>query len=121
MKRCQICGKEMEKFLYSDIEGNVWCSDQCYEKAFWNRCLDQDAIIINGRCYHDGGNGLSVNGFKGFDGSLYIIKNLKTGHVWETDNLWYNGEIPDNLRSEFPDTHEFVKNRPTTDLLGGDI
>ena len=116
MEKCKICGREMEHFPYKDLEGNFYCGDECHTIGFWNACLDGSAIIVNGICYHDGGNGRSENGFKGFGGNVYCIKDLRTGEMWKTDNLWYNGKIPTNMRKDHPDTHEFVKDRPVTDL-----
>lgn len=108
MDKCKVCGKEMDGFPYSDIYGNKWCSLECHEHSFWDMCLDSSAIIINGVCYHDGGNGRSENGFKGFGGSVYHIRDLRDGREWETDNLWYNGKIPAELRENHLDTHEFI-------------
>jgi hypothetical protein len=56
--------------------------------------LDDTAIIINGECYHDGGmKPPGYGGFMGHSGKLFKIEMLD-GRVIETNNLWYNGEIP---------------------------
>lgn len=106
MLKCAICGKDIEQSLYSDTP---LCSDKCSSKNFWKRALDESAIIINGVCYHDGGYGGSENGFKGFAGQLFHIRDLRTGKKFKTDNLWYNGAIPDDMVKDYPDTHEFIK------------
>ena len=48
--KCVICGKEIEKSKYLH---KALCSRECFCIDFWNDCLDDKAIIINGECYHD--------------------------------------------------------------------
>lgn len=112
MVKCEICGKEIEK---SNWRNAVLCSDECFTINFFRECLDASAIIVNGQCYHDGGYGRSHNGFKGFGGSVYKLRSLRTGEEFVTDNLWSNGVIPDIMRIDHPDTHIFVGDRPPTD------
>ena len=89
--KCIICGKEIEKSRYADA---VLCSSECFYVNFWNECLDESAIIINGKCYHDGGkNPIGYSGSLGYGGALFKIK-LNSGKIIETNNLRYNGEIP---------------------------
>ena len=91
--KCVICGKEIEKSGYSH---KVICSSKCFHVDFWNDCLDETAIIINGRCYHDGGVKPSgYEGFLGFDGRLFTIQ-MNDGRIIETNNLRYNGEVPED-------------------------
>ena len=64
--KCVICGKEIEKSKYLH---KALCSRECFCIDFWNDCLDDKAIIINGECYHDGGEKPSnYRGFLGFAG-----------------------------------------------------
>ena len=42
----------------------------------------------------------------GFGGGCFWIR-FKDGKTLTTNNLWYNGEVPSEFRSELPDTAEF--------------
>ena len=89
--KCIICGKEIEKSQYMNA---VLCSEECFKENFWNGCIDDTAIIINGKCYHDGGKKPEgYRGFMGLNGALFKIK-MNNGEIIDTNNLWYNGEIP---------------------------
>jgi hypothetical protein len=89
--KCIICGKEIEKSEYSNA---ALCSSKCFHENFWNECVDETAIIVNGECYHDGGRKPEgYSGFLGHAGRLFKIQ-MNDGRVIETNNLWYNGEVP---------------------------
>ena len=70
---CQVCGKEIKK-------------------QFWNEVLDNNAIIINGNCYHVD-NEDSTSCFRGFGGRPFTIK-MNDGKIIHTTNLWHHGTIP---------------------------
>ncbi len=84
---CKICGNEIEKSCYIH---EVLCGGKCFYDNFWDKTLDDEAIIIDGECYHDGGK---TECEKGFGGRLHKIK-MDDGRVIETDNLRYNGTVP---------------------------
>lgn len=90
--KCIICGKEIEKSCYSNA---VLCSSECFHENFWNECLDETAIIVNGECYHDGGKKQGSDFLLGFGGSFFKIK-MNDGRIIETNNLWYNGPVPED-------------------------
>ena len=94
MNKCKICGKEFEDSPYYD---NLHlCSEECHSIDFWNRALDNNAIIVNGECYHDGGNKPNEKRdyLLGHAGRKFTIKFKDTDEIIETNNLWYNGVIP---------------------------
>lgn len=89
--KCIICGKEIEKSQYMNA---ILCSSECFYENFWNECIDDEAIIINEECYHDGGKKpKGYSGFMGHGGELFKIK-MNNGNIIETNDLWYNGKIP---------------------------
>lgn len=89
--KCKICGTEMEKSQY---HGDPICSSKCFHENFWNETLDDEAIIIDGVCYHDGGNRPGVDSFLlGFSGRVFTIR-MDDGREFTTNNLWHNGEVP---------------------------
>ena len=90
--KCIICGKEIEKSSYLH---KVICSSECFHVDFWNDCLDESAIIVGGECYHDGGiKPEGYSGFMGHSGRKFTIK-MSDGRIIETNNLWYNGKVPE--------------------------
>ena len=91
VNKCVICGKPYTKELYS---GTKVCSSKCFREDFWNKTLDNTAIIVNGVCYHDGGPSKSPAEFRGHAGAMFVIQRLDKNEIIVTDNLWCNGEIP---------------------------
>ena len=89
--KCVICGKEIERSRYFN---KVLCSAECHTIDFWNYHLDDDAIIIDGCCYHDGGmKAPGYMGFMGYGGRLFTIQ-MNDGRIIKTNNLWCNGDVP---------------------------
>lgn len=102
--KCIICGKEIEKSLYMNAD---LCSSECFGVNFWNECLDDKAIIIDGVCYHDGGKKpIGYSGFLGFGGAVHKIR-MNDGTIIETNNLWYNGKVPEDRNIK--DNAVFIK------------
>lgn len=91
MQYCKICGKPIKVIKYSV----PICSRACFYIDFWNETLDDEAIIINGECYHDGGYISNRNRYEflGHAGRIFYIQK-NTGERIKTNNLWYNGVIP---------------------------
>ena len=109
--KCIICGKEIEKSNYMNA---VLCSSKCFSVNFWNECIDDKAIIINGECYHDGGKKpKGYSGFMGHGGALFKIK-MNNGEIIETNNLWYNGEIPKDRNIQ--DNAVFITDRKNEEI-----
>ncbi len=105
--KCIICGKEIEKSSYSH---KVICSSECFSVDFWNDTLDDTAIIIDGECYHDSGK--KPDGYSGFlgHGGRHFKIQMNDGRIIETNNLWYNGEVPKERCIE--DNACFIKPEP---------
>lgn len=106
MYKCPVCGKELENPPYY----NGFCSDECFHIHFWRIVLDDEAIIINGSCYHIGvepEDPKNYRGFLGFDGSEFKIRKFGSDEIIVTHNLWCQGEIP--LEFNKQDNAQFVK------------
>lgn len=89
--KCIICGKEIEQSI---VMNKVLCSEKCFKENFWSDALDDDAIIINGTCYHDGGKfPKDYKGFLGYGGRKFSIQ-MNDGTIIETNNLWCSGTVP---------------------------
>ena len=64
-------------------------------KKFWEKVLDDTAVIAGGRCYHIGAED-SKSAFRGFGGAPWVIEFFDGRKVYTT-NLWDNGKIPPEL------------------------
>lgn len=104
---CVICGKQIERSSYSN---KPLCSSECFHIDFWNEMIKEkdEHIIINGECYCDAGEvkNSSQYAFLGHSGRRFWIRFLD-GRTITTNNLWYNGKIPDEFRDQLPDNAEF--------------
>ena len=101
MSKCIICGKTIERQIYN----KPICSEECFVVDFWNEVLDDDAIIVDGACYHDGGRKDSNTTWLGFGGREWKIQ-MNDGRIIETNNLWHNGKVP--LERKVKDNAKFI-------------
>lgn len=101
---CKICGKEIAESRYMT---DILCSENCFEKNFWNEIIaEKDKyIIINNTCYRDGGK-TPGNYFKGFGGRRFYIRYFD-GREITTDNLWCQGDIPEEYQDILKNEAEF--------------
>ena len=98
--KCVICGRQIEKSEYNNA---ALCSSQCFSRLHWKEILDDNAIIIDGRCYHVGTE--RRHGFLGHAGREFVIRK-DSGETIKTNNLWSDGEIPDFAHR--PDNAKFI-------------
>lgn len=108
MKICTICGKEINKKNgYYNSEGRFTCSDECFKTLYWNDVVAEKEkhIVVNGICALIKPD-INDRRCAGFGGREFKFRNLSTGEVVVTHNLWYQGEIPATHRAQLPDTHE---------------
>lgn len=107
---CSRCGM-LEAANYSGATKDHMVSEQiCFHCDFWaqrSKEIKPSRLIINGETYGDGGNKpRERKDFLGFGGRLWKIE--RDGEVWETNNLWYGGVIPQEYREVMPDNARFV-------------
>jgi hypothetical protein len=106
--KCSKCGGEVSLTYHTNsiLEENKMCfSCNHFREQFEKMKTNKNKFIINGgfyTVYPENSNSY----FKGFGGRLFIIKNLKTGEIIHTKNLWHQGEIPKIWAAE--NTAEFV-------------
>ena len=77
---------------------------------YWMDLLEKPrGMIINGHHYIDGDKDdrRVPNSLNGFSGREFKIRNLETGEVFITHNLWHQGQIPQAFLT--PDTHSFIR------------
>lgn len=108
MKKCIVCGKEIEKSAYMNAD---LCGSECFHINFWNEIVDDkdnpNRVRVNGKAYYIG-NEKDKSSFRGFGGARFHIKFLDGREVIST-NLWHNGEIPEDFRDRLSDNAVFVK------------
>ena len=104
---CIVCGKEFDGKAYYG-EYSDCCCHECFIKKFWNNIIAEkdEHIVVDGTCYAIVSS--PINGFRGFGGRRFKIKMLDTGDVIETNNLWYQGEVPEEYRDLLPNTAQFI-------------
>lgn len=113
---CEICGKEFDKRHYSDYSDykNICSSIECFNEKFWQEIVKEkdEHVIIKGKCYYFDKSepivDVNKKAFVGFGGRRFEIKMLDTGKTTTTNNLWYNGEVPEEFRDRLPDNAEFI-------------
>lgn len=105
--KCVICGKEIEKSLYSN---DTLCSDECFSKHYWlervNRQDVKTQVVVNHNVYQIEDEN-SSSSFRGFYGAPFYIEFFD-GRKVRTTNLWANGEIPDEFKDQLPDNAKFI-------------
>ena len=104
--KCPVCGKKSTHPMFA----NGCCSNECHHIDFWRNALDDEAIIIDGHCYHVGEEPEDVskyNGFLGFSGQEFKIRKFDSDDIIITHNLWHQGEIPKKFNKQ--DNAQFVK------------
>lgn len=104
---CIVCGKEFDGKAYYG-EYSDCCCHKCFTKKFWNNIVAEkdEHIVVDGICYAIAP--APINGFYGFGGRRFKIKMLDTGDVIETNNLWYQGAVPEEYRDLLPNTAQFI-------------
>lgn len=97
---CVICGKEIKESKY--LNANL-CSTECFKRLYWEEMLDDEALIIDGECYHVVSE--KSHGARGFGGREFTIQK-SDGEIIKTTNLWRQGKIPDYAFR--PDNAKFI-------------
>ena len=104
---CIICNKEITESKYMNA---VLCSPECFHVHFWNCIVDEKDkhIIVKGHCYYNGDDKGNTENPKylGHAGRRFWIR-FKDGRTITTNNLWFNGEIPEAFLDKLPDNAEF--------------
>jgi DNA-directed RNA polymerase subunit RPC12/RpoP len=103
---CPSCGKSFERRHTPES----YIGNNCFDCSFWLEKTDYPdymkthQVIIDGQHYlfHE-----TDSFIKGFGGRRFKIQFFD-GRIIETNNLWFQGEIPDQFRSIFPDNAVFL-------------
>lgn len=122
MVKCVICGKEIEKSKYYDT---ILCSSECFSTNYWNeyaKDMGYRNVIIDGKAYYINSfyseNDDRKSSWKGFSGRKFTIKK-HSGEIVITEDLIFNGDIPDNFKEIIKDNAEFIK--PEEDKISQEV
>lgn len=76
---------------------------------FWQEQINDrsNAVVVGLNHYRIGDEMAGGTEHSGHGGRRFGLRDLLTGKVTETSNLWYQGIIPPKFREALPPTHEF--------------
>lgn len=110
---CSCCGAPMEIDTFDQRASlTIFMRKRqlCFTCAFWKDKIENphpDREIINGSHYVFHKSLSEHRHFQGFGGTtMYILKN--DGTVKRSNNVWFQGNIPDRFRQQLPDTAKFI-------------
>lgn len=104
---CTRCGSPRDESKWTSGSLRAGLCHTCTfwaEKVEWRDQKDPRAIRFRGVHYYDGGNRPAARDrwSLGFSGAKWHIE-MADGRVIETNNLWSQGGIPEDWRTELPD------------------
>lgn len=107
---CRECGQIFGTHYIEPLKSQLIAANICHTCHFWLALVDcKKAIRVDGCHYQDGGK-TSGNrtDFNGFGGRVFhVLMNDGSGFI--TNNMWYQGEIPERFRQKLPDNAVFLK------------
>lgn len=107
---CKTCGSIESATFTEPSKSQLIENGTCFHCNHWQQLAkeqDKTRLIINGQTYKDGGNSpKSRSDFLGFGGRKWKIE--QDGVVFETNNLWSGGTIPNEYRYLLPDNAKFI-------------
>lgn len=109
---CCECGRLYSTHYVDNIRKKLKEQKVCHTCNFWREYVEKkDApqiARINGTHYWSNPKTESKSQFLGFGGRLTHIR-WNDGREVETNDLWYQGAIPDRFRERLPDNAIFVR------------
>ncbi len=106
---CVVCGKPFDNSDLEREDGDL-LDTHCHTCAFWTQHIvlflsgDPAIVIVDGAHYRLGDDS---NRLKGHGGRKFII-HYNDGRTITTNNLWYQGIIPDRFRNTLKDNATFI-------------
>jgi hypothetical protein len=110
---CPSCGKSYIRCHTPDS----YIGNNCFDCSFWldkaeySDYMASHQVIIKGEHFMLGETDSFIRGFGGRKFKIQFFD----GRIIETNNLWYQGEIPEQFRSMLPDNAVFL----TEKMKGG--
>lgn len=109
---CKSCGSIFGT-NYHEIGKDLREKNLCFTCNFWEGIIQdfnksEKHIVVDGVKYTIGPEKTPEFGFRGYGGSLFIIKFLNSDRVTKTTNLWCQGDVPERFRERLPDNAKFI-------------
>lgn len=88
-------------------------------KKFWDeRVNNPKLVVVKGQAYGIGPKETNRS-YCGFGGDKFVMRNLTTGEIGHSCNMWHCGWVPEEYNKA--DTHEFLdSNTPAPEVFGTD-
>lgn len=103
---CVECGKEQAPLYKESVKREMIRLSLCFECLCWTQWIGKEnAVVVKGVHYSIEPTPLGDS--YGYGGARFSVV-FNTGRVEETNNLWFQGTIPEWFRSRIPDNASFV-------------
>lgn len=99
--KCRICNSEIESY-YPHLQEKELCFSCDYWSDLAREVKNKSSVRIDGHHYWVKTKNTLT---KGFSGRQFTVR-FYDGRVVTTNNLWYQGKIPQNWRVLLPDNAE---------------
>lgn len=108
---CRFCGKEEQPERWSN-KSYLLLHRCCHECGYWIEIIIFDeilnrrgewwrAVVVGGHHYRTH-KGLNTPGHR------WVVQNMATEQVVFSNDLWYQGKIPQRWRQQLPDNARFL-------------
>lgn len=109
---CSCCGTpfELDGFYPSNkLTKKMKAENICFSCAFWKDKIDDPPVnreIIDGQYYifNPWGKARNIQGYGSC--AMYIVKN--DGDIKRSNNVYYQGQVPDCFKDLLPNTAKFI-------------
>lgn len=111
--KCLECNGLITTKCWIQDEREILIKNQlCFGCYHWQKIVeslsDPRIVIINGISYYRNDFKLVKDpGLLGFGGAIWNIK-MNSGQIFKTNDLWYQGEIPDRFKYRLKDNATFI-------------
>lgn len=115
---CVHCGRLFSTNYVEDVEARLLKHNRCHTCDFWITLAEEKAnnrVVVGGVHYQDGGQKSGPRDFLGFGGKKWIYQREGEA-VKVTNNMWFQGEIPERFRTLLPDNARFLTDQEYAEL-----
>jgi hypothetical protein len=108
IKNCDGTDHETPRVYGSVAEAQQHLDDDLeFTVRYWGEQLNMRdrAVVCGGTHYRVGKETSAPAQHRGFGGSGFTFKDIATGEVIRSSNVWFQGIVPAFARNALPDTH----------------
>lgn len=106
---CRECGLIFATTFVEPVKAKLLAQNICHScNHFRELCKSKNGIRVNGGHYLDGGQRGGNTTWNGFGGRIFRVR-MFDGREFETNNMWFQGNIPQHFRERLPDNAEFIE------------